>query len=63
MFEKEVDYRLAKWVIRNMEKDGVITPDELHLACLNIAAYYDPPFLEIENMDGMIGDGVIIDDR
>ena len=22
-----------------------------------------PPFLEIENMDGMIGDGVIIDDR
>lgn len=40
MFEKEVDYRLAKWVILNMEKDGVITPDELHLACLNIAAYY-----------------------
>ncbi len=63
MFEKEVDYRLAKWVILNMEKDGVITSDELHLAWMNIAEYYDPPFLELENMDGMIGDGVIIDDR
>ena len=40
MFEKEVDYRLAKWLILNMEKDGIITSDELHLACLNIAAYY-----------------------
>lgn len=44
MFEKEVDYRLAKWVILNMEKDGVITSDELHLAWMNIAEYYDPPF-------------------
>ena len=63
MFEKEVDYRLAKWVILNMEKDGVITSDELDLAWMNIAEYYDPPFLELENMDEMIGDGVIIDAR
>ena len=63
MFEKEVDYRLAKWVILNMGKDGVITPDELRLARMNIATHYAPPFLEVENMDGMIGDGVIVDDR
>lgn len=63
MFEKEVDYRLAKWVLLNMEKDGVITLDELHLAWMNIATHYAPPFLEVENMNGMIGDGAIVDDR
>lgn len=25
MLEKEVDYRLAKWLLLNMEKDGVIS--------------------------------------
>ncbi|EJU25206.1 hypothetical protein [Selenomonas sp. CM52] len=63
MFEKEVDYRLAKWVILNMEKDGVLTSDELRLAWMNIATHYEPLFLEVENMDGMIGDGVIVDDQ
>ena len=63
MFEKEVDYRLAKWILLNLEKDGVITADELRLAWINIAGYYDPPFLEVENLDGKIGDGVIVDAR
>lgn len=36
MFEKEVDYRLAKWLLLNMEKDGIITADELRLAWINI---------------------------
>jgi hypothetical protein len=63
MFEKEVDYRLAKWILLNMEKDGIITPDELHLAWLNIAGHYEPTFLEVENLDGAIGDGVIVDGR
>ncbi len=63
MFEKEVDYRLAKWLLLNMEKDGVITSDELRLAWINIAGHYEPPFLEVENLDGTIGDGVIVDAR
>jgi hypothetical protein len=46
-----------------MEKDGIITPDELHLAWLNIAGHYEPTFLEVENLDGAIGDGVIVDGR
>lgn len=45
MFEKEVDYRLAKWLLLNMEKDGIITVDELRLAWINIAGHYEPPFL------------------
>ena len=61
MFEKEVDYRLAKWLLLNMEKDGIITVDELRLAWINIAGHYEPPFLEVENLDGKIGDGVIVD--
>lgn len=46
-----------------MEKDGIITADELRLAWINIAGHYEPPFLEVENLDGKIGDGVIVDAR
>lgn len=63
MFEKEVDYRLAKWLLLNMEKDGIITSDEMSLAWINISGHYEPPFLEVENLDGTIGDGVIVDGR
>lgn len=63
MLEKEVDYRLAKWLLMNMEKDGIITSEEMHLAWLNIAGHYEPPFLEVEDLTGNIGDGVTVDDR
>lgn len=63
MLENEVNYRLAKWILLNMEKDGILTAEELRLAWLNTAAYFEPPFLEIENLDGKIGDGVIVDGR
>ena len=46
-----------------MAKDGFITADELRLAWINLAGYYEPPFLEVENLEGSIGDGVIVDDR
>lgn len=63
MFENEVNYRLAKWLLLNMEKDGVITSEEMHLAWMNIAGRYDPPFLEVECLEGEIGDGVTVDAR
>lgn len=63
MFANEVDYRLAKWILANLKADGVITEDEMHLAWINIAEYYKPPFLEVEDMTEDIGDGVIIDAR
>ena len=63
MLKKEVDYRLAKWLLVNMEKDGIITSEEMHLAWLNIAGHYEPPFLEVEDLTGNIGDGVTVDDR
>ncbi|MCC8111142.1 MAG: hypothetical protein LIO74_05850 [Ruminococcus sp.] len=63
MFEKEVDYRLAKWLLLNMEKDGVISSNEIRLALDMIAEYYVPPFLEVKDMNGSIGDGVTVDGR
>lgn len=63
MFRNEVDYRLAKWLLLNMAKDGVITDEEMHLAWKDIASSYEPPFLEVENLDAEIGDGVIVDER
>ena len=63
MFGSEVDDRLAKWLLLNMAKDGIITEDEMHIVWMNIAGHYEPPFLEVENLDGTIGDGVIVDAR
>ena len=39
------------------------TLEEMRLAWINIAGHYEPPFLEVENLDGKIGDGVIVDAR
>ena len=55
MLEKEVDYRLAKWLLLNMEKDGVISSKEMQLALDKIAEYYVPPFLEVDDLNGTIG--------
>ena len=63
MFEKEVNYRLAKWLLLNMEKDGVISSKEMRLALDMIAEYYVPPFLEVEDLNGSIGDGVTVNGR
>ncbi|MCD7801893.1 MAG: hypothetical protein LUH09_03160 [Clostridiales bacterium] len=63
MFEKEVDYRLAKWLLLNMEKDGVISSKEMRLALDKIAEFYVPPFLEVENLSGNIGDGVTVNGK
>lgn len=63
MFETEVEYRLAKWILAGMKQDGVISDSEMQKAWKKIAEHYEPPFLEVENLDGKIGDGVIVDAR
>lgn len=63
MFETEVEYRLAKWLLAGMKQDGIISDDEMQKAWTKIAEHYQPPFLEVEDMDGTIGDGVIVDGR
>lgn len=60
MFETEVDYRLAKWLLANMKHDGVISDAEMQTAWEKIAEHYNPPFLEIDTVGGEIGDGVTV---
>lgn len=63
MFETEVEYRLAKWLLAGIKQDGIISDDEMQNAWKKIAEHYQPPFWEVEDVDGTIGDGVIVDGR
>ena len=42
---------------------GIIRGSEMHKAWEKIAEHYNPSFLEVEGMDGAIGDGVTVDER
>lgn len=63
LFEAEVEYRLAKWNLAGMLQDGIISESEMHEAWKKIAEHYQPPFLEVEDMERVIGDEVIVDGR
>ena len=63
MFEPEVEYRLAKWILAGMKQDGVISDSEMQKAWKEIAEHYEPPFLEVDVVGGDIGDGVNVDGR
>ncbi len=63
MFETEVEYRLAKWILAGMKQDSVISDREMQTAWKKIAEHYEPPFLEVDVVGGAIGDGVTVDGR
>ena len=63
LFETEVEYRLAKWILANMLQDGIISESEMQKAWKKIAEHYKLPFLEVEVVGGTIGDGVTVDGR
>lgn len=63
MFETEVEYRLAKWILAGMKQDGVISDSEMQKAWNEISEHYEPPFLEVDVVGGAIGDGVTVDGR
>lgn len=56
MFAKEVNYRLAKWILAGMKQDGIINDSEMRQAWKKIAEFYQPPFMEVEDLDGNIGE-------
>ena len=51
MLTKEVDYRVCKWLLGSMERDGVLTPDEMRLALKKLQEHFQPPFLEVDVAD------------
>ena len=57
LFESEVEYRLAKWIIAGMLQDDIISDSEMQKAWKKIAEHYKPPFLEVEVVGRTIGDG------
>ncbi len=59
-FWREVDYRLAKWLLLNLQKDEILNSEQVPLALNAVAEYYTPPFLCVENLKGPIGDGAIV---
>ena len=63
LFESEVEYRLAKWIIAGMLQDDIISDSEMQKAWKKIAEHYKPPFMEIDVVGGTIGDGVAVDGR
>ena len=54
---KEVDYRLSKWIIRKLEKEQLLLPDEIEAIWRELLSIYDPPTKSIETISGtMRGD-------
>lgn len=63
MLKKEVNYRLAKWLLAGMEHDGIISKAEMLAAREKLVEYYQPPFAEVEGNVESIGDGVTVGNR
>lgn len=45
---QEVKYRLAKWVVANLEAQGLLTPDEIKRIWEELLDLYTPPTQSIE---------------
>ena len=54
---REVDYRLSKWIIRNIEQ--LLEPDEVEEIWRELLSFYAPPTASVENVcDTMSGNGL-----
>ena len=54
---REVDYRLSKWIITNIEQ--LLEPDEIEEIWRELLSFYSPPTASLENVCGaMCGDGL-----
>lgn len=60
MLEKEVEYRLCRWLLANLVGDGLLTEAAGVETNRLLLEKLDPPFRSAENVDNKIGDGVRI---
>ena len=51
----EVEYRLAKWLFRNLEDQHYILPDEVQAIWQSLIKYYEPPTACLEIICGTFG--------
>ena len=47
---QELDFRLSKWILKNVEQ--LLTPDEVEIIWAELLSYYSPPTASIENVSG-----------
>lgn len=50
----EVDYRISKWIVLNMQEAGFLTKDEVKAIWQQLLDQYDPPFRSTETVTGKI---------
>ena len=54
---REVDYRLSKWIITNIEQ--LLSPEEIEEIWRELLSFYSPPTASVENVCGtMTGNGL-----
>ena len=58
MLEKEVEYRLCRLLLANLQGEELMTVDEIVEINGLLLDRIDPPFRTGENVDNKIGDGV-----
>ena len=47
---QELDYRLSKWILKNVEQ--LLKPDEIEKIWTELLLHYSPPTASIENVSG-----------
>lgn len=51
---RELDYRLSKWILRNIEQ--LLEPDEIKAVWTELLSFYSPPTASVENVCGTLSD-------
>lgn len=54
---REVDYRLCKWIFRNLEKEQLLTSEEIREIWQELLKIYDPPTKSLETVTGTFRGG------
>ena len=56
---QEIKYRLAKWIIKSLEEEQLLKPDEIEEIWKELLSFYAPPTAIVENVCGtMNGNGL-----
>ena len=48
--QQELDFRLSKWILKNVEQ--LLTPDEVEKVWKELLSHYEPPTASVENVSG-----------
>ena len=52
--QRELDYRLSKWILKNLEQ--LLEPDEIEEIWTELLSFYEPMTASVENVCGTLSD-------